>query len=225
MNNDPVVPTELPNADILAWVDTETTGLNEKAHRIIDLCVILTDAHLNILEEYTTKIALTPIDRAAFEPVAMKINGYTDKEWVDAPQNSSNIWRKVKEMTDGREIYGQNVEFDEKFLRAEMARYGLRTGWGRRRGDTALLSMRVKHVFGTANAKLDTVYPTLGGPPLPAHRARPDVLRAMYLYDRLLIQSDGLSKHAQTSKHFTHLLRAETEAYVASQTPQVAHAV
>lgn len=207
---------EIPHR--LAWVDCETTGLNAETNRIIDIAVVVTDPHLVVLDEFETKIKLTPADRAAFHPRAMEVNGYTDEEWSDAPPNSAEIWRRIDTMTRGLALYGQNVEFDAKFVSAEMRRYGVAPFWDRRRGDTALLSMRVYHVKQLANAKLETVYPALGGPALPPHRAKPDVLRAMWLYYTMLVTKDGLSP-VDASASFAQLM-----ARLAPTPEELAHA-
>lgn len=213
---------ESPPSDRLVWVDTETTGLypdRERGNsRVIDLCVMVTDPHLEVLDEFNTKIKLSPIDRAAFHPKAMAANKYTDAEWADAPENGRWIWERVAEMTKDRPIYGQNVPFDISFLTAEMARFQLRPGWDRRIGDTQLLTQRVKHAMGLPNAKLETAYPAVGGPPLSPHRARPDVLRAMFVYYRLVVSRDGLSSDETTvsDRHFTKILERASAEYVAS---------
>jgi DNA polymerase-3 subunit epsilon len=178
----------------LAWLDTETTGLEpSQGARVIDICVIVTDAHLATLDEFETQIKLTPIDRAAAHPKALAVNGYTDADWANAPDNSVAIWKRVQEMTKDAVVYGQNPDFDRKFIAAEMNRFGLKPLWDRRLGDTQLLSLRLMHVLNLPNAKLETAYNALGGPAMTAHRARPDVLRAMYLYRKMLVETDGLS--------------------------------
>lgn len=191
--------SEPVTSDRMAWVDTETTGLDEKLYRVIDIAVVITDPHLRILDTYETQIKLSPADRACFSPGAMAVNGFTDEAWKDAPENSREIWERVATMTHGLPLYGQNVDFDSRFILSECRRVGVKPVWDRRRGDTALLSMRLKHVKGLANAKLETSYPALGGPELPPHQAMPDVIRCMWLYYEMLVKNDGLSEAIDSS--------------------------
>lgn len=38
-------------ADVLAWIDVETTGLNAQEHYLLEVACILTDTNLNVLED------------------------------------------------------------------------------------------------------------------------------------------------------------------------------
>lgn len=178
------------NGDELAWVDTETTGLDAKKHRVIEIAIVITDAELVEKDAFESKIWLSPEDRLIAEPIALEVNKYNEEEWKDAPKSSRELWKKVFEMTRGRNFSGQNPEFDTNFVAAEMFRYGItRTGWFRRLLDTQPFGQIVgrQHNLRTAKGAITNslipIYNALGGPPLPEHRAMGDIRRAIYIYD------------------------------------------
>src|SRR5450830_362018 len=51
----PVVPAR-PNEMNLVWVDMEMTGLEPDTDRVIEVAVVVTDMHLNILAEGTVLV-------------------------------------------------------------------------------------------------------------------------------------------------------------------------
>ena len=174
----------------IAWLDTETSGLDPQRDRIIEIAIIVTDGDLNELDHFEQKIRLSPIDRLAASPRALEINGYTDEDWYDAPLPCKEIWQRVDDMTNGALLGGQNVtQFDSKMIAAEMMRFGLRPRWDRRMADVMGDSVRVMNYFdirhprtGVPTAGLEFVYDALGGPPMVTHRAMADVRRAMFVY-------------------------------------------
>ena len=172
----------------LAWVDTETSGLEPDKDRIIEIAIVVTDGDLNEIETFEQKIRLSPTDRLAASPKALEVNGYNDTDWAEAPLPSKEIWERVYQLTNRRLLAGQNVTFDAKFIAAEMMRFGIRPGWDRRMADTMEDSIRIMYALGVRHPKgyptagLEFVYDALGGPPMPAHRAMADVRRAMFVY-------------------------------------------
>ena len=67
-------------------LDTETTGLDLKRHQIIQLGLIQyeykDDGDLRLLEKFQYNIK--PSNIKAASPEALKINGYTEEQWLDA---------------------------------------------------------------------------------------------------------------------------------------------
>ena len=74
----------------LAFVDVETTGLNPDTHEIIELgCVIVSQEGVGsgkpsfkIIGEIDIKIKPEHIENA--DPVALRVNGYDEVDWVFA---------------------------------------------------------------------------------------------------------------------------------------------
>jgi oligoribonuclease (3'-5' exoribonuclease) len=180
--------------DTIAWVDTETTGLNASSCQVIDLAVVITDQEGNILDSYEAKLKLTEAAKAAAAvpgsstAEALSVNKYNEAEWADAVPSDRAVWQRVYKMTAKRNLGGQNTAFDAAFLTAEMARFGIQPRWVRRLLDTTSYATIAMNHFGVTNAKgiptanLQAVYEAMQGPVLPAHRAMGDVLRCIYLY-------------------------------------------
>ncbi len=97
----------------LAFVDIETTGLDVVEHEIIEIGCVLTTPDLKIIEEFEIKIKPEHIENA--NPISMKINHYTEEDWVDALplEEAMQIFaQKAKDCI----MVGQNVAFDVGFI-------------------------------------------------------------------------------------------------------------
>jgi DNA polymerase III alpha subunit (gram-positive type) len=97
----------------LAFIDIETTGLSVIEHEIIEIGCVITDLSLNIIEEFEFKIKPEHIENA--DKVALKINHYKEKDWIDAYDLSKAmkiLSKKVKDCI----MVGQNICFDSGFI-------------------------------------------------------------------------------------------------------------
>ncbi len=188
--------------DLMAWVDTETTGFPDEdpEHRITEVCVIVTDTQLTVVDEFETKIALDAVGQQLFPQELRDRMGYSDEEWKDAPPESAALWRRFLRLMDGTTWCGQNADFDEQIVlnaltRCSVTYFNRNAGkrlpdrnWQRRLYDTKAFAWSIMHDFDVRNAKgyqsasLQDVYPVLGLPELPKHRARSDLLKCHALY-------------------------------------------
>lgn len=166
----------------LGWIDVETTGLEAGRHRVIEVYAEVTDRDLNVLDSYESKVALSMADFEAAEPKALQVNRYNADEWRGAPLPTRELWSRVHSIMDRVTPAGQNVEFDLKFLSAEMIRVGLSPTWSRRKLDVMSFGIVAMMEHDLKSASLDVIYQALGGPPVDGHRAKPDVKRAQFLY-------------------------------------------
>jgi len=93
----------------LVFIDTETTGLDENKHEILEIAIIgeggETLLHTNVKPEH--------IETASEK--ALEINGYNPGEWEPSPL-FGEIADKVHELLSGPIIAGQNVQFDMRFI-------------------------------------------------------------------------------------------------------------
>lgn len=104
----------------LAFIDTETTGLDNKRNEMIELAVILTkinyennQSSLVTLEEKDWKIKPFKIETADLR--ALKINGYNEADWLFAPDLKS-VMEDFARMTSGYILVAHNLIFDWGFL-------------------------------------------------------------------------------------------------------------
>lgn len=106
----------------LAFIDTETTGLNPDVHELIQVGCVLVDQNwetkdgspkFEIVEEFELKIKPERISDA--DPVALRVNGYDPSEWVFA-YTLSEAMKIFSDKTKGSIMVAHNVCFDFGFI-------------------------------------------------------------------------------------------------------------
>ena len=97
----------------VAFVDSETLGLNPERHPIWELAIILPDSG----EEHVWQVRPTAMELDDADPIAVKISGFEDR-YVDATalRKGETVARFVELLT-GRYIVGAVPSFDEERLR------------------------------------------------------------------------------------------------------------
>ena len=109
---------------IVTVIDTETTGLDNKTHEIIEIAAISykinDDGTSTIVNSLNKKVKPNNLHLA--EPKALEINGYNDADWVHA-EDFLSIWRPFGQIIDESDILlGQNLIFDLRFIQNECER-------------------------------------------------------------------------------------------------------
>ena len=114
----------------LAFIDTETTGLEPDKHELIEIGLVLAEQSLskekkiilNVIEEWEVKIKPLHIEQA--DPESLLINHYNEADWVFAvPLNKALI--EFSKKTDNAMMVGQNVSHDFSFLQKAFAETGV----------------------------------------------------------------------------------------------------
>lgn len=114
----------------LAFVDVETTGTDPFKHEIIEIAGIIArqvpqpdrGAKLEIIEEFEYKIK--PENLEVAEPQALRINGYSDADWLFAP-SLKEVMNALSPKLKDTVIVGQNVHFDWNFVNQGFLKSGL----------------------------------------------------------------------------------------------------
>jgi len=109
-----------PGSRTLAFIDTETTGLDTTIHEVIEIAIIL--EHPNgRTQEWSTKIKPERLEDA--EDKALEINGYKDhpERWKGAPPLEA-VAPAIMQMLEGCILVGQNVGYDAAILERNLAR-------------------------------------------------------------------------------------------------------
>ena len=161
----------------LAFIDVETTGLNSQLHEIIEISIIKV-CPIHGMTNYTSKIKPKRIQYA--EPKALAINGYNEKDWIDAP-DADQVMSRVAQLTSGCILVGHNVRFDEDFVSETCFRNSIKTRYDRRMIDTVTLSL--EHLHNLESVSMDSIREYFGWS--SGHRARIDVLHTYMLYYKL----------------------------------------
>ncbi len=111
----------------LAFVDAEMTGRNFN-NELIEIAVIrVSGFNFAVLDEWETKIK--PQHPEIAEDEAIKITGYNDKDWADAPDAEAAL-KVFLEKTQNTILVGQNINFDLLYIYKTLAIYNLKpTFW------------------------------------------------------------------------------------------------
>jgi len=171
----------------LAFVDTETTGLDDERHEIIDVAVILTDpSGVNVKERFSTRIM--PRRLADAEPEALKINQFSDALWLAGPLMTHQAAAEaVYRITNNAILVGQNVGFDIGFLR-RLITLELKTpvAWHYHSVDTASLGWPLFSSGRAPGLSLGKLCAAAGVPYTNAHTALGDAESCRQLYLKLM---------------------------------------
>lgn len=111
----------------LAFVDTETTGLDPDKHEIIEIgCLIYDQEKDSVVTEWEKKIKPSHIESASSE--ALRINGYVNNS-IEYTGGLKPALIKLNSLVKGCVIIGQNIEFDIRFLTNAMKDFDMSPAW------------------------------------------------------------------------------------------------
>ncbi len=169
----------------LVVLDTETTGLDPRADRVIDIGAVRLDGRLREMARFDALV-----DPGVPVPLYItRLTGITDAD-LAAASGFADVYPALLEFCAGAVLVGHNVGFDRDHLAAEARRAGqspLDAAW-----------------FDTLEAAL-ILYPELDRHALPlladelaiaqrAHRALPDALTTAEVFRRLCGRAAGLAE-------------------------------
>ena len=123
--------------------DTETTGLDNKLDRVIEIGGIELDNHFPTGR--TFHVYINPGDRKV-HPDALAIHGISDEMLKDKP-GFGEVAQQIVEFFEGAKWIAHNATFDMGFMNAEFARLGLPAITNDVVTDTLALARR-KHPMG-----------------------------------------------------------------------------
>jgi DNA polymerase-3 subunit epsilon len=170
----------------MVWLDTETTGLNPDKNDIIEFAGLREDT----LETLHLKVYPERPENA--HPRALEVNGYTREKWDEAGAiEMASAIPQIAKFLEGAILAGQNVSFDENFIKATMRRHDVETRIGYHKLDVATLALIRLRPLGAKSVSLGYVCDVLGISNEGAHTALADVHRARLAYYTLLDPPGG----------------------------------
>lgn len=137
----------------LAFIDTETTGLDPRRHEIWEVGLIMADQDGTERDEYVWQL---PVDEAEADLIGMEIGMYRQRRWRDSdnasqatvdaamagtwprgadthvivPDLDMDVWaRKFSRLTWGAVLVGIVPSFDERRLHELLRRHGSIPAW------------------------------------------------------------------------------------------------
>lgn len=124
----------------LAFIDVETTGLNDRKHEILEVAVLITDPQAYAIQQ-TMVAKLQPQHLELAEPKALEVNGYNPIDW--APHHCwtrPSLLGALSSLLENKVLVGQNVAFDEGFLKSFFYEFDRTPTWHHHKVDTASLA-------------------------------------------------------------------------------------
>ena len=171
---------------ILAFVDTETTGLDVSptGAEIIEFTVIL-EKNGKIIDRVTHKVKPSRIELA--HPRALEINGYNEESWKDALDKETACFI-IEGLLCGNKnlvVIGHNVAFDRNGFNALLQECGSDKKVTHRVFDTQALVYEHLFDLGLKSTSLDSVRGFLGWSQEKAHTAEKDTEDCRKLFHKL----------------------------------------
>jgi DNA polymerase-3 subunit epsilon len=153
--------------DDLVIIDTETTGLNCKYHRVIEVAAVKVSKG-KIVSEYSSLINIT----GDVPYLVTQITGITKEELNNEGRDPEEVFTEVKEFIGNSTFVAHNVNFDYRFLNAEFGRYKIPE-----LHNTKLCTVQVarRSNLPITNFRLTTIKEYLGID-IQSHRALNDVM-------------------------------------------------
>lgn len=174
----------------LAFIDTETTGLSLDKHEIIEIgCVLISQngdfgTGFKKIEEFEIKVR--PENIAAADPVALKINGYSEKEWKNAVPLKEAM-ETLSQKTEGAIMVGHNVSFDYAFLEKAFEKTGIKNTMHYHKLDTISIAFaKLYDIKDIERFSLKSLCEYFGVVNEKAHTALADARATFEIFTRLM---------------------------------------
>jgi len=116
----------------LAFVDVETTGLDERRHAIWEVAIITYDGTERdpVENVWSAQLLLSATDVIDAQPDALRIGRYYTRSRPEGgccPRRAAAVI--IAKLTEGRQLVGINPAFDAKFLTAMLRTEGITYAW------------------------------------------------------------------------------------------------
>jgi len=161
----------------MVFFDCETTGLKAIHDRIVEVCIVVVNDALEVVDKFVTLInpgVSMPAD-------VSKINGITDSMLAAAPSFTA-VADKIYQLLNSQVVVGQYPIFDIEFLAEEFKRIGYPVPAYKTVLDTRQMAKRVLRL---EKYSLVNIARELGISDEQDHRAESDVLMTLAVYKRL----------------------------------------
>lgn len=171
----------------LVFVDTETTGLDENTHEVIEIAAIVYDPREDkVVRKWERKAAPRHIETA--DAIALRINGYNDDPGSyrgDIKDVISEFHREFDEYV----MIGQNIQFDIRFIEKYYCEFVISDGVHRHRKlELSSIAWPVLGYSDKTDISLATLCDHFDISNEGAHRALVDCERGLEVYRQLMMR-------------------------------------
>jgi len=169
----------------LAFIDIETTGLSFCRHEIIEIgCVLAQQDPLEIIEEFDIKIH--PEKPSQADPVALRINGYKESDWVNAVSLKEAL-KFFADKTEKAIAVAHNISFDFAFLNKAFEDTGVSNKMSYHKLDTISIAFaKLNNNENVEKYSLEALCKYFGIENKKAHTALSDAKATCELYKKLI---------------------------------------
>jgi len=174
----------------LAFLDTESTGLDSEKHELISIGVVLVSQDwsgrhpvFEKIEEFELKIKPERIEDA--DSVALRVNKYDPADWVFAytlPEAMKILAKKTKDAI----MVSHNVAFDFMFIDKAFRKTGIENTMHYHKLDTISIAFAKLHSADIERFSLRNLCEHFGIENKNAHTALADANATFLLYKKLL---------------------------------------
>lgn len=133
----------------IAFVDVETTGLNQDIHEIIELGATIARIRDDGSFEMTDRVdfKITPKNITLADPQALRVNGYNEGDWLFAC-SLEEAMKDFAKKTEGCIFAAHNLVFDYAFVQKAFEKTGIENKMHFHKMDTISLAFGVLHNQG-----------------------------------------------------------------------------
>ncbi|MCU0660647.1 MAG: 3'-5' exonuclease [Candidatus Pacebacteria bacterium] len=179
---------------LLAFIDTETTGLDITKHEIVEIGGVIvsqswddpTNPVFEIVDEFEFKVKPERIGDA--DPVALRVNGYDPSAWIFA-YTLSEAMQLLAQKTKGAIMVGHNICFDFAFLEKAFIDTGVENTMHYHKLDTISIAFaKLTTVEGIDKYSLRFLCEYFGIENRNAHTALSDARATFALYKKLMLR-------------------------------------
>lgn len=174
-----------PTTAQLAFLDTETTGLDEEDYRIWEVGVILRGPEHETDLPMVLHIAGVVPDE--FEERARQIGRYDARYGMEAALHTEKMaaWA-LQSYLAGRHLVGANPAFDQAHLKKMFRRHDLKPSWHHRLIDVEALAQGHFGLVKPMGLRQTADLMGIRYDPETLHGAYPDAELAMKIYDQIV---------------------------------------
>ena len=109
--------------DRIVFLDIETTGLNPEVNDIIEIAGVISSPPFEVVEK-SLSIKVKPENIQTASPVALKLNGYNEKE-LESAVPLKQAMQEFSMFAGGKIWCAHNASFDISFIKSKFNKVGI----------------------------------------------------------------------------------------------------